>query len=97
MDSGYESLGNPHDKVAGNPLRIYPNPIVHDQFTISIAGNTTDIRLFDQMGREVALQSVVPRGTEKQVKIDPNAPSGVYQLILLTDGRQYTSRVVKLN
>ncbi|MEO1514741.1 MAG: T9SS type A sorting domain-containing protein [Bacteroidota bacterium] len=80
--------------LAGGELRIFPNPV---QNFVTIQSNTTDVlrlRLFDLMGRQLLFREYDNGAQDIQLDMT-SYQSGIYLLLLESDGQQHTERLVK--
>ncbi len=95
---GLEVLGAGHDELLpGNPLTVYPNPVVHGQFKVKCPDEISAIRLLDQSGRDITPQQRRVDTGLLEVQFNQGQEPGVYHLIAETKRGIYTSRVIKLN
>ncbi|MBX2826816.1 MAG: T9SS type A sorting domain-containing protein [Flavobacteriaceae bacterium] len=74
---------------------VFPNPVVTSvnvQFNESIV-DTVEGKLFDVLGKEVLHKEYAP---QQSLSIDMSQlPVGTYVLVLGTQGKQFTSRLIK--
>ena len=87
--------------TASNNIRIYPNPVLNNQFTVqfsNLEAGSYSLQVTDVMGREVALRNVVIGGGDQteRIKLDPTSAKGIY-LVKVTDKNNltvYTNKVI---
>ena len=86
---------------ASNNIRIFPNPVVNNQFTVQFSQLETGsytLQVTDVMGREVVSRNVVIASGEQteNIKLEAASAKGIY-LIKVTDKSNtavFTSKVV---
>jgi hypothetical protein len=88
-----ETLSN--DDIENSNLSIYPNPVTKDQFTINGLHNNgkTGVKLFDMTGKTV-LSTTKSAGNTITIDTNRPLPTGVYQLHISQNKKQYQSLLI---
>lgn len=74
---------------------VYPNPANNTiNITFPSINKTSDIILYDASGKEVVHEQLALNINSKQINVS-KMPAGVYNVVLVQDGKQQTIKVVK--
>lgn len=89
--TGNNSLGT----VRVPDLRVYPNPIEGDNFTLEYnTGTEVMLIIYDQLGREVFRKTLSPLHTQTSLPLQ--GPKGIYHIKIISPERAVSMNVMKL-
>lgn len=85
------------ERGAGKEISVFPNPVVGNLFTVTLAGNWSEdanlVVLYDLNGRELQRWTGIFAGSQV-LDIEKNLPAGLYQLITTDENSSKSIRMI---
>jgi len=86
-----------NDQWDAKTLRIYPNPVVDNQFTIGVSSSITDkvaITIYNIIGQSVYKVSATPINNSILVQPNVELKAGVYMVEMTNNGKTNTQKII---